>query len=367
MKIVAFVHAITSCWNNGHAHFLRGVFRELARSGHDVLICEPADGWSRENLTRDHGDIADDMFGFFFPELAVHRYEGSPDLEMLLDGADLVLVHEWNPPDLIAALGQARRRAGFTLLFHDTHHRAVSDPASLKRCDLSGYDGVLAFGAVLAAIYEREGWGRRAFIWHEAADVRLFHPPVSETARTGVVFIGNWGDDERGAELTEYLLRPTRDAGCGLAVHGVRYPTQALDTLRAHGARYLGWVANCSAPSVFARSLATIHVPRRYYAQTLPGIPTIRVFEALAAGIPLLSAPWEDSEGLFRPGSDYLVARDGAEMTRKLRSVLADPNLRDALVRSGRETILARHTCAHRAAELLAIAADLRQALREAV
>jgi spore maturation protein CgeB len=40
----------------------------------------------------------------------------------------------------------------------------------------------------------------------------------------------------------------------------------------------------------------------------LPGIPTIRVFEALACGIPLVSAPWDDSEHLFRPGEDFLVA-----------------------------------------------------------
>jgi spore maturation protein CgeB len=46
-------------------------------------------------------------------------------------------------------------------------------------------------------------------------------------------------------------------------------------------------------------------------SRALPGIPTIRVFEALACGIPLVSAPWDDAEGLFRPGEDFLVARDG--------------------------------------------------------
>ena len=44
----------------------------------------------------------------------------------------------------------------------------------------------------------------------------------------------------------------------------------------------------------------TVHVPRRPYVDALPGIPTIRVFEALACGIPLVSAPWRDEEGLFR-------------------------------------------------------------------
>ena len=59
---------------------------------------------------------------------------------------------------------------------------------------------------------------------------------------------------------------------------------------------------NAAAPGIFARHLATVHVPRRYYATILPGIPTIRVFEALACGIPLVSAPWDDSGGAVPAG-----------------------------------------------------------------
>ena len=99
----------------------------------------------------------------------------------------------------------------------------------------------------------------------------------------------------------------------------------------------------------------TVHVPRRFYTSVLPGIPTIRVFEALACGIPLVSAPWDDAEGLFTPGTDFLVAEDGAAMERRLRDVMGDAGLREALVAHGLATIRARHTCAHRVDELLAI------------
>jgi spore maturation protein CgeB len=113
--------------------------------------------------------------------------------------------------------------------------------------------------------------------------------------------------------------------------------------------------------------LATVHVPRRFYVDLLPGIPTIRVFEALACGIPLVSAPWRDEEGLFRPGEDFLTARDGAEMTRHLAALRDDAGLRAALARQGLATITARHSCAHRAEELLGIIGALRgaQALSE--
>ncbi len=366
MRIVYFTHSLTSCWNHGNAHFLRGVLRELVALGHDVRSFEPEDAWSRENLVADQGEAALQVFDAAFPELAAHRHGPDFDIEGAVCDADLVIVHEWNDPGLVAELGRLRARGGrFTLLFHDTHHRAVSDPAAMRAFELSGYDGVLAFGESLAEVYRRWGWGRRAFVWHEAADTRLFRPPAEESDRAGLVWIGNWGDGERARELEAFLLAPSRDAGLALDVHGVRYPPEALSRLAAWGARYRGWLANPLAPRVFARHIATVHVPRRFYVEALPGIPTIRVFEALACGIPLISAPWRDTENLFRPGADYLVGHDGPGMTRHMIALREDPALRAALARSGRETVLARHTCAHRASELLAIAGELRGRTRE--
>jgi len=361
MKIVYFTHSLTSCWNHGNAHFLRGVLRELHLRGHAVTAFEPERSWSLANLLRDQGEEGLQAFRAAYPELHPRRYGEKPDVEALVDGADVVLVHEWNDPALVAELGRLRVRGGrFLLLFHDTHHRAVSDPEAIRAVDLSGFDGVLAFGATLADVYRGWGWGDRVFVWHEAADVLHFRPPSPEGARRGLVWIGNWGDGERSRELEDFLLGPAHDAGLPLDIYGVRYPPAARGRLRAHGASYRGWLANARAPDVFARHLATVHVPRRYYSTILPGIPTIRVFEALACGIPLVCAPWEDSERLFSPGEDYLVARDRAEMTRQLLRLRDDPDLRESLVRHGREAVLARHSCAHRADELLSIVARLR-------
>ncbi len=135
----------------------------------------------------------------------------------------------------------------------------------------------------------------------------------------------------------------------------MRYPDAARETLLRYDAHYRGWLPNASAPSVFARHLATVHVPRRFYVELLPGIPTIRVFEALACGIPLVSAPWDDSEGLFTVGEDFLMARSGAEMETKLAALRDDAELRASVVQHGLATIAARHTCAHRVDELMAV------------
>lgn len=356
MRIVYFTHSLASCWNHGNAHFLRGVLRQLVRQGHDVRVFEPEAAWSLENLLADHGEAGLDPYRAAYPELSSTTFGATPDLAAILDGADLVIVHEWNDPKLVAAIGRERARGGrFTLLFHDTHHRAVSEPDAIRAFDLDAYDGVLAFGETLAEVYRGWGWGQRVFVWHEAADVTLFRPPAEEGARAGLVWIGNWGDGERTAELESFLFAPAKAADLPLDIYGVRYPEAAKAMIRRHGASYRGWLPNARAPEVFARHLATVHVPRRFYTRVLPGIPTIRVFEALACGIPLVSAPWADSEGLFRPGADFLFAHDSNEMAAHLRDLAADPELRAALARSGLETIRNRHTCAHRADELMAV------------
>ena len=359
MKIVYFTHSLASCWNHGNAHFLRGVLRELMHLGHEVLALEPVAAWSLVHLLDAHGDKGLEPYRRAYPDLRSKTYDSDVRATELCDGADLVIVHEWNDPALVAALGRLRRRSQFTLLFHDTHHRAVSDVEAMSAFDLSFYDGVLAFGETLAAIYRSWGWGNRVWVWHEAADTRLFKPPANELQRDGVVWIGNWGDDERSAELESFLLQPTWSAHVALDVYGVRYTDAAMALLARYGARYLGWLANADVPAIFARHMATIHVPRRFYMAELPGIPTIRVFEALACGIPLVSAPWTDCEHLFEPGSDFLVAKNSQEMQRHLTDLRDDPALARALAEKGLNTILARHSCAHRAAELLGICGTL--------
>ena len=361
MKIALFCHSLRSDWNHGNAHFLRGVVTELVQRGHAVRVFEPREGWSFVNQAREDPHVLERLHAVY-PALRSEPYDPAGlDLEAVLEDVDLVLVHEWNDHALVARLGRHRaRHGGFRLLFHDTHHRSVSEPESIGRYDLSHYDGVLAFGAALRERYLRAGWAERVWVWHEAADPRVFRPlPHDEATRRELVWIGNWGDDERTAELREFLFEPAAALKLRCRVHGVRYPDAARAELSRLGIEYAGWIANFDVPAAFAAHRVTVHVPRRPYLDQLPGIPTIRPFEALACGIPLVMALWEDSEGLFRPGIDYLQAQNGIAMRRHLRDVLGDPALAASLAHHGRETILARHTCAHRVDELLAIAEEL--------
>ena len=357
MRLVIFTHSLISDWNHGNAHFLRGVLTELIARGHDLQVYEPQNAWSLQNLLADAGPSAIDGFHAAYPKLKSTQYDPAAlDLDATLSDADLVLVHEWNDHALVQRLGGHRaKRGGYTLLFHDTHHRAVTERSGMAAYDLSGYDGVLAFGNVIRDLYLAEGWAKRAWTWHEAADTQVFHPKPG-TAKTGdLVWIGNWGDGERTQELHEFLLQPVHALGLKARVHGVRYPETAQRALADAGIEYAGWLPNYAAPDVFAQYRMTVHVPRRPYVQALPGIPTIRIFEALACGIPLVSAPWNDAEGLFTPGKDFLVAQNGAEMQAHLAALKVDDGLARELAAHGLATILSRHTCAHRVDELLGV------------
>jgi spore maturation protein CgeB len=346
--------------DHDNAHFLRGVCSELVARGHEVVAFEPRRGWSRANLEAEHGRVAIAEFARAYPELTSVAYDRATlDLDVALNGADVVLVHEWNDPSLVRRIGRHRRSVGrYQLLFHDTRHRAATDETVMAAYGLSHYDGVLASGSVIRDLYRERGRAQRAWTWHEAADVRRFMP--MDAAVTGdLVWMGNWGRSERAIEIRRFVLDPVRQLGLKACVHGVRYPEPALDSLMAAGVDFRGWLPNYKTPEAFARHQVTVHVPRNSHAEALSGVPTIRVFEALACGIPLVSAPWNDAESFFTPGRDYLVAQDGVAMQRHLRDVLQDAAMAQSLAKEGAAAVRARHTCSHRVDELFAILSEI--------
>ncbi|MBD3316222.1 MAG: glycosyltransferase, partial [Chitinivibrionales bacterium] len=178
VKVAFFYHSLVSDWNNGNAHFLRGVAKELQKRGCEVSVFEPADGWSMRNLIRDFGQDPLEDFKRAYPSLDATTYSPkSLDLDTMLDDIDLVIVHEWNEPEVVNSIGAHRAlNTGYKLLFHDTHHRSVTKPRDLDRYVLSNYDGVLAFGESVRQQYISRGWTRAAWVWHEAADTTVFYP-----------------------------------------------------------------------------------------------------------------------------------------------------------------------------------------------
>lgn len=333
LKVVIADSRVSEQSHDG-SHLLHGVVAELESRGHQVhALALP--GRSRPTL---------EAF----------------DLDAELDGAELVLVSAPSDAELIAGIGAHRaRHDDYRLLFHDTH-RTRTAPKEASQLDLSNYDGVLAGGEALRRVYLERGWAGRAWTWHEAVDTRVFHPLPAIEPEADLVWVGDWGEGARRRELRNFLLCPARSARLHGHLYGDGYPASDRLRIRLSGLRYCGSKLDDRVPELFARHRLTVHVPSGGREGAPPDAPTSYFFEALACGIPLVSAPWDDAEGLFRPEQDYLLARDCAEMREAMQAILEFPEFAAQLRESGLETIRARHTCAHRADELLAIDAELR-------
>ena len=363
LKIALFSHSLVSDWNHGNAHFLRGLVRELVHMGHQVRCYEDLGSWSLTNLMKHEGERAIeavDAFRRIYPELDIRFYKSNDSqfaqfLHDELKETELVILHEWNDPYVVNSVLELKQKHGFVALFHDSHHRAYTNAGEILKFHLHLVDGVLAFGEPIRRIYA-DGFGvPRAWAFHEAADVEQFRP-LRRKKNIDVVWIGNWGDEERTRELEEFLIGPAiMLSELRVVAHGVRYPEIALRKLADAKIEYRGYLPNIFSPQVYAESMVAIHVPRRQYANGLAGIPTIRVFETLACGIPLVCSPWSDEEKLFRPGEDYMVVRDGQAMTAELQRLLQDSSARHQLAENGLKAIRERHTCAHRAQQLTSI------------
>ena len=366
--ITYFAHAVRSDWNNGNAHFLRGLLQSLGQCGHKVNIFEPEDGWSIVNLREEEkGEHSLQQFAEIYPDLHVSTYRlqeltdatAAQRWREALRGTDIVILHEWNPPQLAHILLELRDDLAYRLLFHDTHHRASSSPEQIRLFGIDKFDGVLAFGEALRAIYRDRFDIHRVWTLHEAADTTVFRPISNVEKKRDVVWIGNWGDDERSTEICEFLLRPARELRkYSFAIYGVRYPEDALRALEDAGVEYGGYLPNLDGPSTYAASRITVHIPRQQYVGAMTGIPTIRVFEAMACGIPLVSAPWQDTEQLFRK-NDFRSVRDTNESIAALDRLLSDDGVAAQQAKQGLETVLARHTCMHRAQQLTEICEEV--------
>jgi len=356
VRFAFFYQSVISDWNHGNAHFLRGLMRALQRRGHEAICYEPRDSWSLQHLVEESPNAIAE-FERTFPDLRYVRYELGFGFECWLRGqladADVAIVHEWNQPELVRAVARVCSNLGVRSMFHDTHYRVVLDEAFRASLELSRFDTILAYSPSVAERHRALGHPD-VRVLHEAADVTVFEPK-DVPKQQDVVFVGNCGEDDRKEGLDSLLFGPRKALPhLRYAMYGVRYPEALLRAMRKGlNVEYRGRLANLDVPEVYSASKVVLHIPRKPYVELLPGTPTIRVFEALASGACLVSAPWPDTDGLFEAGRDYVVAGTPCEMRDAIEWLCRDEASRAGFGKRGRETILARHTCDHRAGELL--------------
>jgi spore maturation protein CgeB len=176
------------------------------------------------------------------------------------------------------------------------------------------------------------------------------HRPLDVEPRWLLGYLGTYSEDRQPA--VERLLLATARAlpDERFVVAGPQYPQAVAWPPNVERIEHL---PSAQHPRFYAQQRFTLNVTRA--AMTQAGwSPSVRLFEAAACGVPVISDPWAGIEHFFVPGEEILIAETTEDVLRHLQHPKPA-----AIGRSSRACVLAAHTAAHRAEQLERYVAEL--------
>jgi spore maturation protein CgeB len=342
VRVVILGLSATSAWGNGHATNYRALVSAMLDRGHEVLFLERNRPWYAEN--RD------------FDAPWIELYDETEELERWSDAvaqADLALIGSYVPDGCDVARWLFEHAEGVTAFWDiDTPVTA----AKLSRGDyeylspelVPHFDLYLSFTG--GPLLEQLGASRpRAF--YCIADPELYRP-FHFAPHWQLGYLGTYSDD-RQPTVEQLLLEPARRLPEeGFALAGARYPSS------------IEWPGNVtrfeSVPparhaAFYGSQRFTLNVTRAEMIEA-GWSPSVRLFEAAACAVPVISDCWEGLETFFEPGSEILLAESADDVLGHLR---LDEGARREIGRRARSRVLADHTPARRVEELEELVLDL--------
>jgi spore maturation protein CgeB len=363
MKLVIFGLTISSSWGNGHATVWRGLCRELARLGHQIIFFEKNVAYYAA-----HRDFHDLPGGKLI--LYDNWSEALAQAQQHLADADVAMVTSYCPDGIASAeLVLASRPLK---VFYD-----LDTPVTLERIEsgdgvdyigaagLRDFDMVLSFTGGRALIDLRRRLGaRRAVALYGSVDPDVHRPVAArESYRADLSYIGTYAED-RQATLNALFLEPARRLPQRrFLIAGAQYPPAFAWLPNLFFVRH---IAPPDHPALYSSSRLTLNVTRRAMAQA-GHCPSGRLFEAAACGTPIITDCWDGLETFFRPGEEILVADQTDDVLAALE--LSDEQLARIAGRA-RQRAVEEHCAARRARQLEdileSVAADEPEPLAEA-
>jgi spore maturation protein CgeB len=347
VKIVLLGLSITSSWGNGHATNYRALVRELDARGHDVLFLERDVPWYAAQR-----DLASPPWGrtFLYESVDELRERFGDDVR----DADLVIVGSY-VPEGVAVGSWVTSAAGGTSAFYDIDTPVTL--AKLARGDfeyldpglVGAFDLYLSFtGGPTLERLEREYGARRAHAFYCLVDPDVYGP-VEAGLRWDLGYLGTYSHD-RQPQVDALLVMPARaEPRARFVVAGPRYPPG------------LRWPANVDRlehvpptghRAFYAAQRWTLNVTRADM-RAAGWSPSVRLFEAAACGVPVISDRWPGLDELFRDGEEIVIADSPDDVLRVLRAIPDDE--RRAIGERARAKVLAEHTAARRVDQLEAL------------
>ena len=349
MRIFVFASSITSCYWNGAATYYRGMYRNLAALGHEIIFAEPDIYGRQQNRDRHQVNYA-----------KVIVYRTPCDIDGLIAQAaeaGLVVKHSGVGADdeLLEARVLECRSARTRVAFWDvdapaTLARVEADPGDPFRRLIPQYDFIFTYGGGAPVVRHYSALGaRNCHPIYNALEAGTHHPvPPDPALLCDLLFVGNRLPD-REQRVEEFFLRAAELAPeMNFILGGEGWSSKSLPP----NVRWIGHVSssrhnilNCSARMV-------LNVNRESMAKVGFSPPT-RIFEAAGAAACLITDHWAGIETFFAPGRELLVAASAAEVVVYLRGI--DPRQAHSIGGAMRARALKDHTYALRAAEVDAI------------
>jgi spore maturation protein CgeB len=331
VKIVMLGLSASSSWGNGHATNYRGLVGALRARGHEVLFLERDVPWYAA-----HRD---------FDAAWIRLYGSVAELDRWRDevrAADLVLVGSYVPDGCDVAEWVLQVAEGTTAFWDiDTPVTAAklarADHEYLSPALVPRFDLYLSFTG--GPLLDELG-ARRPVPFYCVADPALYRP-LDVQIRWDLGYLGTYSGD-RQPKVDELLLEPARRSGARFVVAGPQYPPE------------IEWPANVERfeslppsehPAFYCAQRFTLNVTRADMVRA-GWSPSVRLFEAAACAVPVISDWWDGLDAFFEPEREILIAETADDVLRHLREGDRNVGVR------ARARVLAEHTAAHRASEL---------------
>ncbi|MFC3077327.1 glycosyltransferase [Phenylobacterium terrae] len=344
MKLVVLGLSLSSSWGNGHATTYRALLRAFAGQGHEVLFLERDVPWyaAHRDLTRP--DFCRLALYADLPELRARWAEE-------VAGADAVIVGSYVPEGVeVGRWAQATARGPVCFYDIDTPvtlaKLAAGDHEYLTPELIGGYDVYFSFtGGPTLQTLERRFGSPAARALYCSVDETAYRP-LDVARRWDLSYLGTYSPD-RQPTLERLLIEPARRAPhLTFCVAGPQYPEHIAWPANVERIEHVG---PADHPAFYAASRFTLNVTRKDMIAA-GWSPSVRLFEAGACGVPIISDVWDGLSSLLAPGREIILAQSPDDVLAALDDL--DEAARCAMAAAARERILAEHTAGHRAAEL---------------
>jgi spore maturation protein CgeB len=344
MKLSILGLSITSSWGNGHATTYRGLVRGLVERGHEVTFLERDVPWyARER------DLP------VLPWGSVILYDSVEELRSshrdLIEESDAVIVGSYVPEGI--AVGEwvtSVRERGTAFYDIDTPvtmaHLEDGTCEYLSKDLIPRYDLYLSFtgGPLLEHLEQRLG-APSARALYCSFDPEIYFPEDADR-RWDLGYLGTYSDDRQPALESLLVETARRIPESRFVVAGPQYP----DSIEwPENVLKLEHVSQDEHRRFYCSQRFTLNVTRRDMIRA-GWSPSVRLFEAAACAVPIISDPWEGLDELFTPGEEILIAGSTDEVVEMLSDLPAGE--RDAIGRAGRERVIREHSSARRAGQL---------------